>query len=54
VLSSFSNSSSSNKPQLFKLIILSKVLLFNLFLNLLIIKAPCEKNLSEGAEVAGI
>ena len=41
-------------PQLFKAIIASKVDLLSLFLNLDIIKAPCEKNLSEKALVAGI
>jgi hypothetical protein len=41
-------------PQLLKHLIILNVSLFNLFLSLLITKAPCEKNLSLESLVAGI
>ena len=43
-----------NTPQLFKQDIFSKVLLLSLLRNLVIIRVPCEKNLSLAAEEAGI
>jgi hypothetical protein len=51
---SISLSLSNNIPQDLRLIIFSKVSLLILFRSLLIIRAPKENSLSEGAEVAGI
>ena len=55
-LSSFliSFNSSLNTPQLFKQDIFLKVLLLSLLRNLVIIRAPCKKNLSLAAEEARI